>query len=69
MKMLDGIKVFFGRDWTKEEKVLLLIDTLLFGMLIGFMWAPIKRGFSWNIATNSYNDGLSDVQEDEAEER
>lgn len=38
------MKNFYDREWTMAEKVLLTTATLLFGVVIGFMFAPIKKG-------------------------
>lgn len=40
---MEKIKEFFLSDWTLTEKVLLLADVLLLGVLIGFI-TPLKNG-------------------------
>lgn len=63
MKQLwEGIKEFFGRDWTTSEKVLVVICCILFGVVHGFMIAPIKKGISCgnNNGSNNYNDYADD---------
>ena len=41
---MERVKMFFSKDWTLTERILLLVNCVLFGMLLGFLWAPIKRG-------------------------
>lgn len=51
----EKIKEFFLSDWTLSEKVLLLADVLLLGILIGFL-TPLKNGihfFSDNDMNNN----------------
>lgn len=45
-KLWAGIKTFLGRDWTLAEKVLVIACCVLFGMVQGFLLAPIKKGIS-----------------------
>lgn len=51
----EKIKEFFLSDWTLTEKILLLADVLLVGILIGFL-TPLKHGihfFSDNDLNNN----------------
>ncbi|MDO4305406.1 MAG: hypothetical protein Q4C77_01115 [Eubacteriales bacterium] len=53
--MKEKIKAFFLSDWTLPEKILLLADVLLLGILIGFL-TPLKNGihfFSDNDMNNN----------------
>jgi len=53
------LKTVFLSDWTPVEKVLLLMDVLLFGILLGWLTSPLKNGisfFSNNTVDNSYDD-------------
>lgn len=53
--MKEKIKAFFLSDWTLTEKILLLADVLLLGILIGFL-TPLKNGihfFSDNDMNNN----------------
>lgn len=53
--MKEKIKAFFLSDWTLSEKILLLADVLLLGILIGFL-TPLKNGihfFSDNDMNNN----------------
>ncbi len=43
--MKDTIKNLFLSDWTPAEKGLLLADVLLFGVVIGWLTAPLRHGF------------------------
>ena len=58
--MKEKIKQFFLSDWTLTEKILLVADLLLFGILVGWLTSPLKKGLhlfsdnSWDV--NTYND-------------
>lgn len=53
--MKDKMKTFFLGNWTLTEKILLLADVLLFGILLGWLTSPLKDGMhffsdnSWDI--------------------
>lgn len=49
-----GVKVFFERDWTMQEKVLLVIDCILVGVILGAIWSPKKDKHA---VIGSYNSG------------
>lgn len=38
------MKEFYQREWTMAEKILMTISLLVSGILLGFMFSPIKRG-------------------------
>lgn len=38
------MKLFYHREWTMSEKVLLTAASFLAGMVAGFLLAPIKKG-------------------------
>ncbi len=44
--MKETLKNLFLSDWSPLEKILLLADVLLFGVLIGWLSAPRRGGFS-----------------------
>lgn len=50
----SGVKAFVSRDWTMEEKVLLIIDCVLFGIVLGAIWSPKKDK---HVTMGSYNSG------------
>ncbi|MEI3220246.1 MAG: hypothetical protein V8S08_12345 [Lachnoclostridium sp.] len=66
-RLLENLKDFFERDWTLEEKILIIICSILTGIVYGFLFAPIKKGIS--IGNNNghvYNqDGCEEWFEDE----
>ncbi len=64
--MLEKIKAFAERTWTMEEKILLLVDVLLTGVLLGWLTSPFKGGFFSNNIIGSQNDEL--YAEEELEE-
>ena len=45
-RLLENLKDFFERDWTLEEKILIIICSILTGIVYGFLFAPIKKGIS-----------------------
>lgn len=55
---MNKIKEFMTSDWTLTEKVLLLTDVLLAGVLIGFLVSPIRNGiglFSNNLLGTNFS--------------
>ena len=42
-RLLENLKDFFERDWTLEEKILIIIFSILTGIVYGFLFAPIKK--------------------------
>lgn len=69
---MEKIKEFMNSDWTLTEKILLLADVLLAGVLIGFLISPIRNGiglFSNNLmGTNFSNNHDNDSDNEEVEE-
>lgn len=54
--MIESVKDFFRRDWTMSEKILVVLCCVMFGVIKGFIMAPIKRGISCgNNNGNVYN--------------
>lgn len=54
--MVKSIKDFFKRDWTLTEKILVILCCVMFGIIKGFIMAPIKKGISCgNNNGNVYN--------------
>lgn len=54
--MIESVKDFFRRDWTMSEKILVVLCCVMFGVIKGFLMAPIKRGISCgNNNGNVYN--------------
>ena len=65
--MKETWKAFFQKDWSMPEKVLLLTDVLLAGVLIGWLTSPLKNGiFSNNKVTSiTGSTGNEDIFEEE----
>lgn len=60
--MKELVVGFMEREWTKEEKILCMATAGLLGMMIGFLFSPIKSGinaFSHNGSHNSNNKAYS----------
>lgn len=57
-QLWEDVKDFFEREWTIPEKVLLIMCCVLFGVIQGFLLAPIKKGISCgnNNGSNNYNE-------------
>ena len=53
--MKDMIRDFFDRDWTLEEKILMLVNCALAGMILGFLISPVKKGLSVGSHNGSAN--------------
>lgn len=67
-RIWDGIATFFERDWTPAEKILVILCCIMFGIIKGFLIAPIKRGISCgNNNGNVYNDLEEDYWLDDEE--
>lgn len=63
-------KMFMVRDWSKTEKGLLLLNVMLFGMILGFFIAPIKKGIQCgNYSGNTYGNPIEESWSDEDEAR
>ena len=43
---LDKVKEIFDREWSGEEKVLIMLCCVLLGVIYGFLISPIKKGIS-----------------------
>ena len=53
---LDKVKEIFDREWSGEEKVLIMLCCVLLGVIYGFLISPIKKGISvGNNNGNNYN--------------
>lgn len=53
------LKLFFEKDWSKAEKVLLLANCILGGIVFGILFSPLKGG----IVVGSNNTGITDDEE------
>ena len=54
---LDKVKEIFDREWSGEEKVLIMLCCVLLGVIYGFLISPIKKGISvGNNNGNNYID-------------
>lgn len=42
---LDKVKEVFDREWSGEEKVLIMLCCVLLGVIYGFLISPIKKEF------------------------
>ncbi|MGI6017500.1 MAG: hypothetical protein ACOX8M_01620 [Marvinbryantia sp.] len=65
--MKEMWKAFFQKDWSLPEKILLLTDVLLAGVLIGWLTSPLKSGiFSNNKVTSiTGSTGNEDIFEED----
>lgn len=53
--MWEEIKAFLQKDWTCTEKLVLGVLCVLAGVIVGFVWAPVKKGISIR-SNNTYCD-------------
>ncbi|QRV21176.1 hypothetical protein I6K70_06775 [Lacrimispora saccharolytica] len=44
MKGVLNMRMFFNREWSLAEKRLLTLSVFLLGCVLGFLFAPIKKG-------------------------
>lgn len=56
---MGKLKLFFEKDWSKAEKVLLLANCILGGIVFGILFSPLKGG----IVVGSNNTGITDDEE------
>lgn len=63
-EILDSLKSFFTREWTTSEKILLVVDCILFGVVLGALWSPKKSKSAMIGCYNSNIEGLDDMEED-----
>lgn len=59
-----GFKIFMGRDWSRTEKMLMLLNFMFVGMILGFFIASIRKGIGNNNG-NSYRTNYGDVAAEE----
>ena len=65
---LDKVKEVFEREWSGEEKVLIMLCCVLLGVIYGFLISPIKKGISFgNNNGNNYNEFEDDYWLDDEE--
>lgn len=60
------MKEFFEKDWTMTEKALFTAVAVLSGIVIGFLFSPVKKGVKVLSEIGSHNTHL-DLEEDEEE--
>ena len=63
-----SVKDFFKRDWTMPEKILVVLCCVMFGMIKGFLLAPIKKGICCGCNNGNVYNQLEDecwIEEDE----
>lgn len=53
---MRNLKLFFCKDWSKAEKILLLVNCILGGIVIGVLFSPLKGG----ITVHSNNSGITE---------
>lgn len=58
--MIEAVKDFFKRDWTMSEKILVVLCCVMFGVIKGFLMAPIKRGVSCGCNNGNVYNQLED---------
>lgn len=67
--MWISVKDFFKRDWTMSEKILVILCCVMFGMIKGFILAPVKKGLIFGSNNgNVYNQLEDDYWLDDEDE-
>ena len=51
---LDKVKEIFDREWSGEEKVLIMLCCVLLGVIYGFLISPINNGNNYNEFADDY---------------
>ncbi len=62
--MKEKLKEFVLASWTPSEKILLVADVFLAGILIGWLTSPLKKGMRW-FCDNSFGGKFYEVPDDE----
>ncbi|MDE6432944.1 MAG: hypothetical protein K2L07_01795 [Lachnospiraceae bacterium] len=62
----DYVVDYFTEDTTTTRKKILMLGTIctLVGIVVGFIFSPIKKGIYINISNNNSNNGMSPEDED-----
>ena len=54
---LDKVKEVFEREWSGEEKVLIMLCCVLLGVIYGFLISPIKKAMEIIIMNSQMTTG------------
>ena len=65
--MKEKLKAFAFAAWSPQEKILLAVDLVLAGVLIGWLPSPLKGGIRW-FCDNSFGGKFYEAAEAEEEE-
>ena len=65
--MKEKLKAFAFAAWSPQEKILLAVDLVLAGVLIGWLTSPLKGGIRW-FCDNSFGGKFYEAAEAEEEE-
>ena len=57
--MKEKLKAFAFAAWSPQEKILLAVDLVLAGVLIGWLTSPLKGGIRW-FCDNSFGGSIND---------
>lgn len=62
----DYVVDYFTEDTTTTRKKILMLGTIctLVGIVVGFIFSPIKKGVYINISNNNSNNGMLPEDED-----
>lgn len=67
-KIWEAIKAFMVREWTLEEKILIMLCCVLFGVIKGFLCSPLKKGISIASGNGNHYVFEEDMEDEEEEE-
>ena len=62
--MKEKLKAFVFASWSPSEKILLVADVFLAGVLIGWLTSPLKGGIRW-FCDNSFGGKFYEVPDAE----
>lgn len=66
--MKEKLKAFAFAAWSPQEKILLAVDLVLAGVLIGWLTSPFKGGIRWFLMTIPSGGKFYEAAEAEEEE-
>lgn len=65
--MKEKLKALALANWTPSEKILLVADVFLAGILIGWLTSPVKGGIRW-LCGNTFGGKFYDVPDEYCDE-
>lgn len=64
-KVKDTCAVFFHKEWSIQEKILLIVDCVLVGVILGILFAPRKGTYAVGSFNGNKNEFVDDWDDEE----